>query len=266
MSERPSRTRAAIFAIAFFLAALLSRPLFTRLPDPFATVAWKSAWVILCVSAVGLAHRVSLREAPRELGIASGAARGLLFAALAALPMLVVYLVFAPDGAPPTPMRLFIAAPFSAFTEEVLFRGYLFRQLHRRAGWGLATSMLVSALVFAAPHLFNFGAADGLSDVLVEIGWLSMGGAFFAWLFVRWSDNLWVPIGVHAFMNLWYEIFVGQRVAASDTATTVGRLLTVVSAVLITLRFTRRLTSAPVGPVGSGGSGGDLSAPTSSRR
>jgi hypothetical protein len=35
----------------------------------------------------------------------------------------------------------------------------------------------------------------GALEVLGVTGITTLGGAFFAWLFVRWNDNLWVPIG-----------------------------------------------------------------------
>ncbi len=47
-------------------------------------------------------------------------------------------------------------------------------------------------------------------------GITTLGGAFFAWLFVRWNDNLWVPIGVHLFLNAWWELFAVSQNAIGN--------------------------------------------------
>jgi membrane protease YdiL (CAAX protease family) len=47
---------------------------------------------------------------------------------------------------------------------------------------------------------------------MLSIGLIAAGGVAFAWLYWRWRFNLWVAIGLHALMNLWYEVF-----AVADT-------------------------------------------------
>src|SRR5215831_4741837 len=56
----------------------------------------------------------------------------------------------------------------------------------------------------------------------------------FAWLLVRWGDNLWVPIGLHVSMNLWCEIFACDR-AVGSWHNNIGRVLTVLFALAITI-------------------------------
>ncbi|MEZ5031153.1 MAG: CPBP family intramembrane glutamic endopeptidase [Saprospiraceae bacterium] len=82
--------------------------------------------------------------------------------------------------------------------EELVFRGFLFGQLFRFAGWGFIPAGLINALVFGALHLYQ------ASDLWSAIGIFSvtaMGGMWFAWLYIEWDRNLWVPLFMHMLMN-----------------------------------------------------------------
>jgi uncharacterized protein len=123
-------------------------------------------------------------------------------------------------------------------TEEILFRGYLFRQLHRRAGWRFVPAVLVTGVLFGLAHM-GTALRGGALEVLGVTGITTLGGAFFAWLFVRWNDNLWVPIGVHLFLNAWWELFAVSQNAIGNSGANGARALAIVAAIGITLRFTR---------------------------
>jgi len=81
----------------------------------------------------------------------------------------------------------FMAA--AAVTEELLFRGVLFRIVEGRIGtWG---ALGLTALLFGLSHLFNPHATVwGALAIAVEAG--GMLGAVYAA-----TRNLWVPIGLH---------------------------------------------------------------------
>ena len=77
----------------------------------------------------------------------------------------------------------------SAITEEVLFRGVLYRLTEEKLGSYIA--LLISGLIFGAMHYSNpnssLGAALGLA---IQAG-LLLGAAYI------YSKNLWVPIALH---------------------------------------------------------------------
>ncbi|USX55057.1 CPBP family intramembrane glutamic endopeptidase [Lentzea sp. HUAS12] len=80
-----------------------------------------------------------------------------------------------------------------AVTEELLYRGVLFRIVEEKIGTWLA--LMVSGLVFGFAHLPNPGATVWSSlAIAIEAG-LMLGAAYVA------TRNLWVPIGVHFAWN-----------------------------------------------------------------
>ena len=80
-----------------------------------------------------------------------------------------------------------------AVTEELLFRGVLFRLLEK--GTGTAVALTVSGLLFGALHLVNPGATLwGALAIAAEAGVL-LGAAYTA------SRRLWLPIGLHLGWN-----------------------------------------------------------------
>jgi membrane protease YdiL (CAAX protease family) len=85
-----------------------------------------------------------------------------------------------------------------ATTEELLFRGVLFRIVEGR--FGTVGALVVTGLLFGALHLVNPGASVvGALALAVEAG-LMLGAAYAA------TRTLWVPIGVHF---AWNALIVG---------------------------------------------------------
>ncbi|MEV4703872.1 type II CAAX endopeptidase family protein [Actinoplanes sp. NPDC049316] len=81
----------------------------------------------------------------------------------------------------------FMAA--AAVTEELLFRGVLFRIVEERTGTWIA--LLLTGLVFGAMHLANPDATLwGATAIAIEAGFM-LAACYAA------TRNLWVPIGLH---------------------------------------------------------------------
>jgi membrane protease YdiL (CAAX protease family) len=80
-----------------------------------------------------------------------------------------------------------------ATTEELLFRGVLFRIVEDLAGtWG---ALAITALIFGGLHLVNPGASIvGALAIAVE-GGVMLGAAYVA------TRTLWLPIGLHLAWN-----------------------------------------------------------------
>lgn len=225
--------RYATIALAVFCLAIVSGGVFRQLPSSASTLLWKSSWIGLCLVGLFLAHRLSPLQSVGELGLRRAAGVGVSFSLLASLPMLLTF-VLTTNVNPHLGLRATLMTSIvSPLSEEVLFRGYLFRQLYRRAGWGFLSAVGVTAVVFGLLHLGSLLGKISALNVLGEIAMISVGGAFYAWLFIKWDDNLWVPIALHAFMNLWCVVFACDE-AIGNWRNNLARALTVVVAIVVT--------------------------------
>jgi membrane protease YdiL (CAAX protease family) len=236
-------------------------------PGPLLDPLWISEgllkialWVVPCLLITRLALRTSHLSAWRALGLAGAPARGYLFGLLASLPMAAVVLY---DGRFSTSVDSIAGTVvLGPFAEEVLFRGFLFLAL-RRAGWRLAPAMVVSALAFAIAHsqraasAIAMGAGYALFSSVPEwvqpdfwgalsslIPFLAIG-IVFAWITHRWGV-VWPAIGLHAAINLWWDLSWGTMEYASWSRTSfaplpVAHAVTVAVALLLTLRATRQV-------------------------
>jgi hypothetical protein len=124
----------------------------------------------------------------------------------------------------------------AGFMEELYFRGFLFGQLFRNTNWGFIPSILFGALIFAFGHLYqsqNIGELVGIFMITFS------GAVFFAWLYVEWNYNLWVPILTHSFMNLSWSLFEIDHSALGDIKANIFRGLTILIAIVFTILYKR---------------------------
>src|SRR6185436_709397 len=122
------------------------------------------------------------------------------------------------------------AVVVSPFAEEVLFRGWLFRQLTRHSGWSPVPALLVSSLMFGLAHVSNLTYVME-PWALATATSAAAAGLLFGWLAWRW-DSLWPAIGLHACMNL-------SAQAGGTSMATIGRFATIGLAVVLTFAFRR---------------------------
>jgi membrane protease YdiL (CAAX protease family) len=98
----------------------------------------------------------------------------------------------------------------AAVTEELLFRGVLFRLLEERTGTWVA--LVVTGLVFGLMHLFNPDATLwGALAIAIEAGAL-LTAAYVA------TRRLWVPIGLHFGWNFAQGGIFGTKVSGNGTS------------------------------------------------
>ncbi|MBE1498565.1 membrane protease YdiL (CAAX protease family) [Amycolatopsis lexingtonensis] len=101
----------------------------------------------------------------------------------------------------------FMAA--AAVTEELLFRGVLFRIIEERTGTWIA--LVLTAVLFGLSHLFNEHATLwGALAIAIEAGGL-LTAAYVA------TRKLWVPIGVHFGWNFAAAGLFGTEVSGNGT-------------------------------------------------
>ncbi len=189
--------------------------------SPFLEGLWKLlVWVGLCLAAAMALARASLHDAWRDLGLGGPIARGFGFGLVATIPMALA--AFINRSYLPDLDDLVGTVLFGPFAEEVLFRGFLFTVLWRRARWPWPVALAVSSVAFGLAHQY------GLAGVV-----LAFGGAVLAWVYYRWG-SLWPAIGLHAWMNFWWDLLRGVdyrgrfEVDAAGIAQIVSMLLALV--------------------------------------
>lgn len=67
-----------------------------------------------------------------------------------------------------------------------------------------------------------------------------MGAVLFAWLYIEWDENLWVPIFLHALMNLSWHLFEMDETALGGILPNVFRGLTIALAIIFTIVYKKR--------------------------
>jgi len=211
-------------------------------------------FVLPALAVAMLITRVRLPAAVHWLGLDGRVLHGYGFAAAATLPMAIVLLV----GGLPSPRLDAVADSLllGPLAEEVLFRGFLLTVLVRVAGWRPGPAILASALLFGMAHTpapvvlgtvarVLAGLAPPL-DLLLSASRETMafatGGVLFGWIYYRWG-SLWPAIGLHAGINLWWDLSVGPSGRAPDPLLSAGLGIAQGLAVLLAIGLTLLLTS-----------------------
>lgn len=105
------------------------------------------------------------------------------------------------------PVGLFGYMAAASVTEEVMFRGVLFRLIEERGGTWLA--LLATSVLFGAWHLLNPDATVwGAVAIAIEAGG-TLGAAYAA------TRSLWVPIGLHFGWNFAESAIFGTEVSGN---------------------------------------------------
>lgn len=172
----------------------------------------------------------------KSLGLSSNILTAILTSVLFTLPMFIGGMFFFKFSQKIDLQNLIAGTIVAGFMEELYFRGFLFGQLFRNTNLGFILSILFGALIFALGHLYQ---SQNISE-LVGIFMITFSGAvFFAWLYVEWNYNLWVPILTHTLMNLSWNLFEIDNSALGDIKANIFRSLTILTAILVTIIYKR---------------------------
>lgn len=192
---------------------------------------WLAAW--------GLAALLTRpRHAASALGLDGRPLRALLLGLLLTAPMALGLALKAPltlDAE--TPHALVHHALLPGFGEELLYRGLLFGLLFRIAGWGFLPAALTGALLFGIAHLSQGGSTAEAAGIFAIT---ALGGVWFAWLYVEWDFDLWVPVAFHVLMNAWWMVFPVADNALGPLWTVGLRLLVIALSIGVTLAWAKR--------------------------
>lgn len=244
------KTLIAVVTIIIFVLALASRTLVFKI-DWYAdaigefprALRWTEQpirWLILCLIGVYVTHRISPWRAIREFGLAASAGTGLFVGFIATLPMLVPFIFIAKVRADADGLFLVFTSTVWPLGEEILFRGYTFLQLHRRAGWNLWVAAAATGLLFGLVHLSQAAVQNQL--IVGQLGTVAMMSSLSmlsCWVLTRWEDNLWLLVSLHGFMNLWWAVFDISENPLGGWFPNLMRLASLALIVVLTLRHGR---------------------------
>lgn len=167
------------------------------------------------------------------LGLKNKISYGLFISILFTLPMLLGYLIIAPLNMEITFLEILFWSFISGFSEELLFRGFLFGLLFRVLKIGFFPSIILASFLFGIGHLYQ--GSDFNSTVSI-FAITFIGSLVFGWLYIEWDNNLWVPIGTHILMNLYWSLFDLEATnALGGLGANIFRLLTIFFIIVITL-------------------------------
>jgi uncharacterized protein len=239
MRFKPMIHSAAI--ILAFLVALFGRRYFSglvevNLESNAMLLIYAYAWWILPV-VITTAALYGFRNIFRELGLQKGFLTGLAFSAFSVLPMFIGAMLHGPFDESLTMTGLLKKSLLAGLMEEILFRGFLFGLLFRKLKWGFIPASLPGAVIFGIAHMYQ---GSGMMDTLGIFIVTTIGAMWFAWLYIEWNENLWVPVILHILMNLSWTIFDVSNNALGDWSINISRMTTIALTVIITIILCRR--------------------------
>lgn len=204
----------------------------------------KIGGVLLCCLAVYLLYRFSIAAVFREFRLDASVLRGFGFALVASSPTLVGFALtrrITPGLSAPSLLFLTV---FSPIAEELEYRAFGFLQLYRRVRWAFWLAILPPAVLFGLGHIEKGQNWQEMAGIFCLTG---TGAAVFSWLLKEW-DNLWIPIGLHVCMNLWWEIFSVAKTAIGGWFPFALQSATILLAIALTILARGRgwLTGAPL--------------------
>jgi len=200
--------------------------------------------ITFALVAVALLHRLTIAKTFREVGVRRPTRRMVGLMVLASLPMWIVFAATSSIAQNASPLAIAYLAGLSPLAEEIVFRGFAFGQLFRRGRLGFWPAILVTAAVFSLGHI---GKGTSAGDVVGIAAITFLGGAFFAWLYARWGDNIVAPLVVHALMNMAWQVFAVGETAFAGWLPTVMQFVVVGLAIALTLRYGPRTTDSSAG-------------------
>jgi membrane protease YdiL (CAAX protease family) len=221
----------ATFMIALYsksiLATFISLPVYSGGLKLFFHYIW---WVLPVILVTGLLF--GFRNIPGNLGLRKDFIKALIFALLCVSPMLISSAIIGKISPDLDLLNLFHKTLFAGFFEEFLFRGFLFGLLFMKLGWGFIPSSLLGALIFGTGHLYQGHSLMESSSIFFVT---AVGAVWFAWLFIEWNHNLWIPVFLHVLMNLSWQLFEVSENALGGFYTNLFRIISIALTVIISI-------------------------------
>ena len=229
------------FAIYYVMAKLFFHTLelyiFAMIPNRIAAfvVAYLLVGLPLFVATWLINQRKNIFQ---DLGLMGNPWIGLLFSVICTFPMFAGYAYMAGGLAGGLSVTTLVTNNLLAGVfEETYFRGFLFGQLFRNTRLGFLPAIILCSVLFASGHLYQSTDTKVLLGILLTT---FLGSVLFAWLYVEWGYNIWVPMFLHSLMDIsWYLFGTGSN-ALGGIGANVFRLMTVLLAISLTIIYKRR--------------------------
>ena len=222
-----------VFLLAVYGNRLLQRFVIISFDSPIINLMYSYAWwIIPIVIVIGLLY--GFENILKVLCLDKKLFSGLAFGLIAVSPMLISSAILGELDKDIDWLIFLKNTLFAGFMEEVLFRGFLFGILFRKLGWGFIPATLLGAIIFGLGHLYQSSAANEMIGIFFIT---FIGSAWFAWLFIEWKENLWIPIFLHALMNLSWILFNMSDNALGDTYTNIFRIVTIAFTIVATILY-----------------------------
>ncbi|MHC1707067.1 MAG: lysostaphin resistance A-like protein [Bacteroidales bacterium] len=224
------------FLIAFFGRQILSNFITFPITPAFLKIAYiYSWWVIPTALITGLLF--GFKNLAENIGIRRGFFQGLIFSAIAVLPMFLSSAIIGNIHEDLVVLDLTHKTLFAGLMEEYLFRGFLFGLLFRKLQWGFIPASLLGAIIFGLGHIYQGSTFPETMGIFMIT---ALGAAWFAWLYIEWNNNLWVPVFLHIFMNLSWTLFDVSDTALGGLYTNVFRAMTIALTIFLTIKYQRK--------------------------
>ncbi|QNJ96949.1 CPBP family intramembrane glutamic endopeptidase [Constantimarinum furrinae] len=198
---------------------------------------------ILAYSIVGIPLLVGtmllrgVRNSFDALGLNRSLLKALLFSLVCTAPMLIGFALVFEFNTEINLNTILVSVIAAAFFEELYFRGFLYGLVFRYTKVGFIPSILFGALLFAFIHLYQSQDPTTLIGIFLTT---FLGAVLFAWVYTEWNYNIWVPVFLHLFMNLFWELFSAGENALGGVYSNVFRIITIVLIIVLTLMYKKR--------------------------
>lgn len=224
------------FLIAFYGKHILSEYYTISFSSDCLKIACSYLWWIL-PTAIITGFLYGFNNLFYNIGIQKGFRIGLLFSIITVLPMFISSAIIGQIGEDLKMLQLIQQTLFAGFMEEYLFRGFLFGILFRKLHWGFIPASILGALIFGLGHIYQGSAFLETTGVFFIT---SIGAIWFAWLYIEWNNNLWIPIFLHIIMNLSWGLFEVSSNALGGFYTNLFRIITITLTIIITIKFNKK--------------------------
>jgi len=172
-----------------------------------------------------------------SFGINRSFTKATVFSLVCTAPMLFGYSIVFEFNTEFTLNILLISGVAAALFEELFFRGFLYGQVYRYTNFGFFPSVIIGALLFAFVHMYQSSDPAELAGIFTVT---FLGGLFFAWMYSEWNHNIWVPVGVHFFMNVFWILFSAGDNALGGLYANIFRVITIALVIGITIGYKKK--------------------------
>lgn len=178
-----------------------------------------------------------LREGLEQTGLLANPLKAFMWSCFFTSPLWLGFGLLAEQELNLELNNIYTKAVLPGFTEEVIFRSFLFGLLMRHANWNFILAAGTVAVIFGIGHWYQ--GASWLSSLMV-FAITFIGSVWFSWLYVKWNFNLWIPIFVHILMNAAWYIFDVDSSALGTVTANIFRVTTIAISISVTIWLERR--------------------------